>query len=44
MILLGGEVNSEIERAVAERELARGAADVPPEHVLDKIDISDRRA
>ncbi len=39
MILLGGEVNSEIERAVAEHQLKTGACPLPPESAINKIDL-----
>lgn len=38
MILLGGEVNSEIEHAVAEKRIATGECPLPPAHVVDKVD------
>ena len=37
MILLGGEVNSEIEHAVAERQLKTGACSLPPQSAVEKI-------
>ncbi len=40
MILLGGEVNSEIERAVAEHQLKTGACPPPPQSAIDKIDLN----
>jgi membrane protein len=39
MILLGGEVNSEIERAVAEKKLVNGECPLPPESAMDKVRI-----
>ena len=39
MILLGGEVNSEIEHAVAERQLKTGECVLPPQSAIDKIAI-----
>jgi membrane protein len=38
-ILLGGEVNSEVEHAVAERELKTGACTLPPESAVSKVDL-----
>ncbi len=38
MILLGGEVNSEIEHAVAEKKLKSGASELPPAETMAKID------
>ena len=37
MILLGGEVNSEIEHAVAERRLKTGVCSLPPESAVERI-------
>jgi membrane protein len=37
MILLGGEVNSEIEHAVAEHQLKSGQSSGPPQSAIDKI-------
>jgi membrane protein len=37
MILLGGEVNSEIEHAVAERQLKTGACSLPPQSAVERI-------
>jgi membrane protein len=37
MILLGGEVNSEIEHAVAERQLKTGACSSPPQSAVQRI-------
>lgn len=39
MILLGGEVNSEIEHAVAERKIKSGECPLPPQSAIDKIAI-----
>ena len=39
MILLGGEVNSEIEHAVAERKLESGESAMPPRSAMDKIAV-----
>ena len=39
MILLGGEVNSEIERAVAEHQIRTGACPLPPASALEKVDL-----
>lgn len=39
MILLGGEVNSEIEHAVAQRQLKTGECPLPPDSALAKVDI-----
>jgi membrane protein len=43
MILLGGEVNSEIEHAVAEKKLVSGECPLPPSSAVDKVDISAAR-
>lgn len=40
MILLGGEVNSEIERAVAQHKLSTGAATPPPASAIEQINMS----
>jgi membrane protein len=40
MILLGGEVNSEIERAVAEHQLKTGACPLPPQAAVDRVDMA----
>lgn len=39
MILLGGEVNSEIEHTVAEQRLKSGACPPPPQAALEKVDM-----
>jgi membrane protein len=39
MILLGGEVNSEIEHAVAERQLKTGECPLPPESAVAMVDL-----
>ncbi len=39
MILLGGEVNSEIEHAVAEKQLKTGEAALPPASAVAKVDL-----
>jgi membrane protein len=39
MILLGGEVNSEIEHAVAERQLKAGECPSPPESAVARVDL-----
>jgi membrane protein len=39
MILLGGEVNSEIEHAVAEKKLVNGECPLPPESAMDKVKL-----
>lgn len=38
MILLGGEVNSEIEHAVAEKKLKAGECELPPVKAMAKVD------
>ena len=37
MILLGGEVNSEIEHAIAQRQILSGGAPLPPQSSIDKV-------
>ena len=39
MILLGGEVNSEIEHAVAQRQLKTGECPLPPESAVARVDL-----
>jgi membrane protein len=39
MILLGGEVNSEIEHAVTEHKLVSGASPLAPQSSVDKIQL-----
>lgn len=40
MILLGGEVNSEIEHAVAEKKLVSGECPLPPPSAVNRVDIN----
>ena len=40
MILLGGEVNSEIEHAVAEKKLVTGECPLPPAAAVEKVDVN----
>ena len=40
MILLGGEVNSEIEHAVAEKKIRSGECALPPESAVAKVDLA----
>jgi membrane protein len=42
MILLGGEVNSEIEHAVAEHQLKTGACAPPSAEAIEKVEIGGR--
>ncbi len=44
MILLGGEVNSEIERAVAEKKLRTGECPLPPAAAVAKVDMAPANA
>ena len=44
MILLGGEVNSEIEHAVAEKKLVSGECPLPPASAVDKVNVSAAKA
>ncbi len=44
MILLGGEVNSEIEHAVAAKRLKSGEAVLPPSSALRKVDFEPEKA
>jgi membrane protein len=39
MILLGGEVNSEIEHAVAQHKIASGVSPLPPQSSVDKVQL-----
>ncbi len=39
MILLGGEVNSEIEHAVAEHQIKSGECSLPPPSAVDKVNM-----
>jgi membrane protein len=43
MILLGGEVNSEIEHAVAEHQLKTGECSLPPQSALKKVDVEGEK-
>lgn len=43
MILLGGEVNSEIEHAVAERKIVTGECPLPPASSVDKVNTDALR-
>ena len=40
MILLGGEVNSEVEHAVAEKQLKTGECAAPPASAMAKVDLN----
>lgn len=40
MILLGGEVNSEIEHAVAEKNIRSGQCELPPESAVAKVNLA----
>ena len=44
MILLGGEVNSEIEHAVAEKQLKTGASALPSAAAVAKVDMEPNNA
>ncbi|AFL87145.1 putative membrane protein [Terriglobus roseus DSM 18391] len=43
MILLGGEVNSEIEHAVAEKKLLNGECPLPPASAVGRVDVNVAR-